>query len=94
ALRKEMGKLEEELDGMRSRLLDLGDRGDQIRENLRALDKVGGADPLRKKLVASLTGVTTEADAIARKLGAESEALATARNKLQDSLREINLDES
>ena len=47
-----------------------------------------------KKLVASLTTVTSEADTLARKLGAESEALANARNKLQDSLRELNLDES
>jgi hypothetical protein len=41
-----------------------------------------------------LTQVTTESDALARKLGADSEALATARNKLQDSLREITLEET
>ncbi|HEX5063159.1 MAG TPA: OmpA family protein [Kofleriaceae bacterium] len=92
-LRKEMGKIEEGLDGLRERIVDLSERADEIRENIRALDKVRGADPLRKKLVASLTAVTTEADALARKLGGESEALATARNKLQDALREINLDE-
>jgi outer membrane protein OmpA-like peptidoglycan-associated protein len=94
ALRKEMGKLEENLEGLRTRLVDLARRGDEIRENIRALDKVRGADPLRKKLVASLTTLTTEADAIARKLGGDSEALAAARNKLQDSLREITLDEN
>jgi hypothetical protein len=37
--------------------------------------------------------VTTEADAIAKKLGEQSEALATARNKLQESLRDITLAE-
>ncbi len=94
ALRKEMGRIEEGLDGVRERLVDLAQRADEIRENIRALDKVRSADDLRKKLVASLTSVTTEADTLAKKLGTESEALATARSKLQDSLREISLDES
>jgi outer membrane protein OmpA-like peptidoglycan-associated protein len=93
ALRKEMGKSEEALEQLRDRLSELSQRADELRENLKALDKVKGADALRKKLVASLTTVTTEADGVAKRLGAESEALATARNKLQDSLREINLDE-
>jgi outer membrane protein OmpA-like peptidoglycan-associated protein len=93
ALRKEMGKLEESLDGLRTRVVDLSRRADEIRENLRALDKVRAADALRKKLVASLSALTTEAETLARKLGTESEALATARNKLQDSLRDLSLDE-
>jgi hypothetical protein len=93
SLRKEMGKIEEGLEGLRVRISDLSQRADELRENLKALEKVRGADALRKKLVTSLTAVTTEADAVARKLGGESEALAEARNKLQESLREISLDE-
>jgi hypothetical protein len=93
ALRKEMGKIEDSLDGLRTRLADLARRADEIRENLRALDKVRGADALRKQLVASLTAVTGEADALARKLGSESEALAAARDKLQESLRDVDLAE-
>jgi outer membrane protein OmpA-like peptidoglycan-associated protein len=93
ALRKEMGKIEDTLDDLRTRISDLSNRADEIRENIRSLDKVKGADALRRKLVASLTTVTTEVDAIARKLGADSEGLATARNKLHDSLRDITLDE-
>ena len=93
ALRKEMGKSEETLEALRTRLVDLAQRADEIRENLKSLEKVRGADALKKKLVASLTTVMTEADTLAKKLGTESEALATARTKLQESLREINLDE-
>jgi outer membrane protein OmpA-like peptidoglycan-associated protein len=91
ALRKEMGKTEEALEDLRTRIADLSGRADEIRENIKSIDKVRGADPLRRKLVASLTAVMTEADTLARQLGAQAEALATARNKLQDTLRDINL---
>ena len=92
ALRKEMGKLEENLESLRERIVDLSERATEVRENLKSLEKVRGTDALKKKLVASLTAVTSEADTLARKLGTDSEALATARNKLQDSLREISVD--
>lgn len=91
ALRKDMGKLEEAIEGYRDRLADLAARSEELRENLRALDKVRGADDVRKKLMASVSQVTTESDAIAKKLGLDSEALASARNKLHDSLRELSL---
>jgi outer membrane protein OmpA-like peptidoglycan-associated protein len=91
-LRKEMGKVEESLEALRNRLADLTPRADDIRENLKALEKVKNADDLRRRLVASLTQVTTESDAIAKKLGLESESLANARTKLQDALRDINLE--
>jgi chromosome segregation ATPase len=94
ALRKEMGTLEEAIDGYRERLGDLASRGEELRESLRALEKVKGSDDVKKKLVASLAQTTADADAIGRKLGLDSEALATARTKLQDSLREISLDAS
>src|SRR5262249_5106156 len=74
ALRKEMGKSEEALEELRDRIGELSQRADELRENLKALEKVKGADALRKKLVASLTTVTTEADTLAKKLGTESEA--------------------
>lgn len=93
-LRREMGKLEESLEALRDQLADLSPRADDIRENLKALEKVKNADDLRRRLLASLTQVTTESDAIAKKLGLESEALATARTKLQDALRDVNLDAS
>jgi hypothetical protein len=93
ALRKDMGALEDSIESSRTRLADLAQRADELRANLGALDKVRGADALRKKLVASLSTLTSEADAVARKLGTDSEALATARGKLQDALREISLDE-
>jgi hypothetical protein len=91
-LRKEMGKIEESLESLRNQLADLAPRADDIRENLKALEKVKNADDLRKRLLASLTQVTSDSDAIAKKLGIESESLAAARTKLQDALRDVNLD--
>jgi outer membrane protein OmpA-like peptidoglycan-associated protein len=91
ALRQEMGKIEENLEALRDRLAELSNRADDSRENLKSLDKVRGAEDLRRRLVASLTQATTESDAVARQLGLASEALVTARQKLQDALKDITL---
>jgi len=88
-----MGKYEESIEATRERLVDLMTRADDLRENIKVLANVRRADDVRKRLLASLAQVTTDADAQAKKLGIESEALATARNKLADSLRELSLDE-
>lgn len=92
ALRKEMGKFEENVDALRERLADLSNRADDTRENLKSVDKVRGADDLRRRLVASLTQLTTESDGVARQLGLASEALAAARQKLHDALKDVTLE--
>jgi outer membrane protein OmpA-like peptidoglycan-associated protein len=93
AARGELGKLEDEIEAQRERVGDLASRAEELRENLKALDKVRGADDLRKKLVADLAVATADSDAIQRQLGGKTEAQATARGKLQDALRELSLDE-
>jgi outer membrane protein OmpA-like peptidoglycan-associated protein len=92
AARSELGKLEGEIEAQRERVGDLAARAEELRESLKALDKVRGADDLRKKLVADLAVATADADALQRTLAAKSEAQATARGKLQDALRELVLD--
>ncbi len=91
-LRTQIGALEDKLDGMRGRVSDLAARAEELRENLKALDKVRGADELRKQLVASLAQATGDADALARSLAAQNEALALTRGKLADQLRDITLE--
>ncbi|MGE5182382.1 MAG: OmpA family protein [Acidobacteriota bacterium] len=93
AARKQLGALEEQIEGQRDRVADLAARAEELRENLRALDKVRGADDLRKKLVVDLAAATADADALQRQLGTATEAQATARAKLQDALRELSLDD-
>ena len=94
AARKELGALDEQIAAHRERVGDLAGRAEELRENLKALDKVRGADDLRKKLLADLAQATADGDAVQRQLTAHDEARATARSKLQDALRELALDES
>jgi outer membrane protein OmpA-like peptidoglycan-associated protein len=91
ALRKDMGAIEDRLAATRERMSDVAARAEEVRANLHALDKVRGADDLRKKLLASLAEVTSDADALARTLATDNEALAQARHKLQESLRDLEL---
>jgi hypothetical protein len=86
-----MGAIEDRLAGTRERMSDVAARAEEVRANLRALDKVHGAEALEKKLLASLGEVTSDADALARTVAADNEALAQARHKLQDALREVEL---
>jgi outer membrane protein OmpA-like peptidoglycan-associated protein len=93
ALRAELATREEKLDDARERLAELATRADELRETLRTVEKVRDAGVLRKTLVESLAQVTSEADRLAKQLGEASEAIATARGKLADALREITLAE-
>jgi len=93
ALRRDMGALDEKIEAARTRLADLASRADELRENLRALTHVRGADDVRRRLLASLATTSADSDAQARQLGSDSEALATTRSRLADSLRELSLAE-
>ncbi len=93
ALRKEMGGIEDELVALRSRISEISARAYELRGSIKALERVRGAEDLRKKLVASLTQTTAESDAIARTLGTRTEALAAVRSRLQVALSELTLTE-
>ena len=67
-------------------------RAQDLRASLRALDRVSGADALRKKLVASLATATADADALARRLGERTDALAGSRAQLADAIRDLTSD--
>ena len=92
-LRKEMTVLEDEVSTARSRFTDVVQRAQEIRDSLKALDKVANADDLRKKLVANLRETTTESDTLTKTVEAKTQALATARTRLQDLLRDLALEE-
>jgi hypothetical protein len=92
ALRRDMATLEDESRKIRSRLVDISQRAIELRDNLRAIEKVRGADDLRRKLLAGLGATTTESDALARSLGEKTEALATARARLADAIRDLTIE--
>ncbi len=93
ALRKEMSAIEDELVALRSRISEVSARASELRGSIKALDRVRGADELRKKLVGSLTQTTAESDTIARTLGTRTEALAAVRSRLNVALSELTLAE-
>ncbi|MGE3766716.1 MAG: OmpA family protein [Kofleriaceae bacterium] len=89
SLRRDMAALEEDARKIRGRIADISQRAIELRDSLRAIDKVRGADDLRKKLLAGLEKTTAESDALARSLGEKTEALATARARLADAIRDL-----
>jgi len=92
-LRKQMAAVEEEITAARRKLDDVSARSHEIRESMRALEKVRTADDLRKKLIASLAAATQESDQLAKEIAAKSEVLAGVRGRLQDAIRGLQLDE-
>ncbi len=92
-LRRQMAAVEDELVAARRKLDDVAARSHEIRESLRALEKVRTADDLHKKLVANLTTATQESDQLTKEIAARSEALAAVRGRLQDAIRDLQLDE-
>ena len=92
ALRKDMGAIEDRLRIQRAKLADTTERAAELRENIKSLERVRGADDLKKRLVASLTAAVSDSDAIARQLGLETEALQTARQRLSLALRDLTLE--
>jgi len=93
ALRKDLDAVEQDLGLLRTRVGDLSQRAAEIRESIRAIDKVNGAGDLRKKLLANLAQVTADSDAVARTLGAKTEAISSSRGRLADAIRELTLDD-
>ena len=92
ALRKDMGAIEDRIRVLRTKLSDTTERSSELRENIKSLEKVRGADDLKKRLVASLTAAVADSDAVARQLGTETESLQTSRQRLQLALRDLTLE--
>lgn len=92
ALRRDLAALEDDARKIRARIVDVSERAIEQRASLRAIDKVRGAEDLRRKLLAGLSTTTAESDALARSLGEKAEALATARARLADALRDLTLE--
>jgi hypothetical protein len=91
ALRKDMSGIEDRLAATRERISDVAQRAAEIRDNLHVLDKVRGADDVKKKLLASLAQVTSDADALARSLATDNAKLGEARRTLEDALKDVEL---
>jgi len=94
ALRKELAALDEDTLAAQGKLTDVAQRAYEIRENIKALDRVKNADDLRKKLVASLAATTIESDALTKTIATKTEATAAASARLDAAVRDLEIAEA
>lgn len=90
-LRREFGRLEDEMGALRVRLGDVAARAEELRETLRTVAKTAGAEPLRKKLLDKLAETVAQTDAAARDLATRSTEHGEARAKLAEAIAGLSL---
>lgn len=93
ALRRELAALETDIDAAREKSDDIARRAYELRENLKALEKVRNADDLKKKLVTGIAKAQADSDALTKTITEKTEAAAAAKAKLGNAISELTLDE-
>lgn len=93
ALRTEVGKIQGEMDALRAQLDDAAQRSAELRESLRAIERTPRAAALQKTLLDRLGEATARAETLSAKLADRSAALAEARARLTERLRDLRLEE-
>ncbi|HVV88438.1 MAG TPA: OmpA family protein [Kofleriaceae bacterium] len=94
AARAQLGGVEQELAGLRDQLADAGQRVADLEDSLRATAKLPGTEAadLRKRLLASLTAATGDADRLALAIAGRSARAAEARVLLQTAITGLGLE--
>ncbi len=90
-LRREIGKIDTEVDGLRRQQYELQKRSDQTRLNLAAIKKDSKAGDLRAKLNKRLDEFSSDADALGRKIVELESKRLEHKIELEDLLQDIDL---
>jgi chromosome segregation ATPase len=90
-LRREIGKIDTEVDGLRRQQSELEQRADQTRRNLEAIKKDPAANDLRKRLNDRLDEFSRDADAKGRKIVELESKRLERRIELEDMIQDIDL---
>jgi hypothetical protein len=90
-LRREIGKIDTEVDGLRRQQNELEDRAEQTRLNLAAIEKDPKAGDLRAKLKKRLEEFSSDADALGRKIVELESKRLEKKIELEDLLVDIDL---
>jgi hypothetical protein len=90
-LRREIGKIDTEVDGLRRQQYELEDRAEQTRLNLDAIKKDPKAGDLRNKLNKRLEEFSSDADALGRKIVELESKRLEKKIELEDLLQDIDL---
>jgi hypothetical protein len=92
ALQKDTLRRSDEVDELRRGLEDLRDRAAELRENLRAIEKISSAAALRAELLAKLTSNERKSDEKQKKLITQTESQVAAAARLAQLLSELRVE--
>jgi chromosome segregation ATPase len=90
-LRREIGRIDTEVDGLRRQNAELEQRADQTRRNLEAIAKDPAAAALRQKLNKRLEEFSTEADTRGRKIVELETKRLEKKIELEDMIQDLDL---
>ncbi len=90
-LRREIGRIDTEVDGLYRQQAELEDRADQTRRNLEAIKKDPAANQLRQKLNKRLDEFSSEADALGRKVVELESKRLEKKIELEDMIQDLDL---
>jgi hypothetical protein len=90
-LRRDIGRIDTEVEGLRRQQAELESRAYQTRENLDAIKKDAAANALRKKLSTRLEEFSSEADALGRKIVELESKRLERKIELEDMIQDLDL---
>lgn len=90
-LRREIGRIDTEVDGLRRQQSELDRRAEETRRNLEAIKKDGAAANLRRRLSARLDDFTRQADEIGRVIVERQAQRLEKKIELEDLLQDLDL---
>ncbi len=90
-VRREIGKIDTEVDGLRRQQYELQERADQTRMNLAAIKKDPKAGDLRAKLNKRLEEFSSDADTLGRKIVELESKRLEQQIELEDMIQDIDL---
>jgi outer membrane murein-binding lipoprotein Lpp len=90
-LRREIGRIDTEVDGLRRQQAELEQRADQTRKNLEAIKKDPAANALRQRLNQRLEEFSSDADAAGRKIVELESKRLEKKIELEDMLQDLDL---
>jgi hypothetical protein len=90
-LRREIGRIDTEVEGLKRQQIELDQRANETRQNLEAIKKDAGAVALRRKLNARLEEFTAEGDRIGRRIVELQSTRLEKKIALEDMLQDLDL---
>jgi hypothetical protein len=90
-LRREIGRIDTEIDGLKAQQIELDQRANETRENLEAIKKDPAATSLRKKLSDRLDDFTRDGDKLGRRVVELQSQRLEKKIALEDLLDDLDL---